>query len=59
MIGLLDSNSKAFSLTVKDISLERLYSVLFVYCELYSDYNFDIVRFPRFYLLTFNAWGDS
>ena len=50
----------AVSLNFKDISLGRLYSVLFTYCELYSDYSFKIIRYPRYYLLTFNAWnGES
>ena len=50
--------SQRVSLSFKDISLERLYGVLYCYCCLYSDYSFNIVRYPGYYLLTFKAWGD-
>lgn len=49
--------SKAVDVTIRDISLERLYGVLFTYFELYSDYEFNIVRKPKFYELNFKGWG--
>jgi len=45
--------------TFKDISLERLYGVLFTLCELHSDYSFYIIRYPKYYELNFKAWGDA
>ena len=54
----LKRSAKKLSLKIKDISLQRLYGILFTYCGLYTDYNFKIVRYPKYYLLVFNAWGD-
>ena len=59
VMGVSQSNTKGFTLAIKDTSLQRLYRALFSYCTRYSDYSFDIIRYPRFYLLTFHAWGDS
>ena len=47
----------AVDITLRDINLERLYNVLFVYFELFDDYSFDILRKPKFYELKFKAWG--
>lgn len=52
------SKRKAIDISIRDISLQRLYGVLFIYFELYSDYEFTIRRHPKFYELTFKGWGD-
>jgi hypothetical protein len=41
---------------IRDISLERLYNVLFNYCCIYSNYSFNIIRYSKYYLLVFKAW---
>ena len=51
--------SKGVTLKIKDINLDRLYGVLYTYIQMYSDYSYKIVRHPKFYELTFNAWGDG
>jgi len=53
-----------FLFRIRDINLERLYSVLFTYCELYSgcDYSFKIYRRSKFYELVFcgeSSRGDA
>jgi len=54
-LKLSSSIGNDFILRFKDNSLERLYSVLFTYCELYSgcDYSFKIYRRSKFYELVF------
>ena len=64
MAVLRDSESnivedKAIDIQLCDISLERLYGVLFVYFELYPNYKFTIKRFPKYYRLDFQGWGGS
>ena len=51
--------SRKISFRIRDISLQRLYSILYVYFDLFDDYNFDIVRTSRFYELRFSAWVRS
>lgn len=51
--------SDQVSLRFRDISLSRLYGILYSYCCLYSDYSFNITRYNKYYELVFNAWGDS
>lgn len=46
---------KGIDITIRDRSLERLYSVLFTYCCLYEDYNFTIFRKPKYYELCFQG----
>lgn len=53
------NSTKHICLTIRDISLKRLYNILFVYFELYNDYSFEIKRYPKFYELNFKAWGDQ
>ena len=54
--GTNRSNPNRITFRTRDLSLERIYSVLFVYFQLYSDYSFEIRRKPKFYELTFSAW---
>lgn len=60
LIMSLNANlfSKEIILTFKDVSLPRLYSVLFTYCELYHDVCFVIRRRPKFYVLELKGWRD-
>lgn len=48
--------SRKISFRIRDISLQRLYSILYVYFDLFDDYNFDIVHKSKYYELRFNAW---
>ena len=50
---------KAVDITLRDVSLERLYNVSFVYFSLYPSYQFTIKRFPKYYRLDFKGWGGS
>jgi len=47
------------TLKFKDVSLSRLYGILFTYSCLYSGYSFKIIRYPKYYLLSFKGWGES
>ena len=57
MDGLKFSNDVTFR--IKDVSLERLWGIVFTFCEMYSDYSFNIVRYPKYYILTFKTVGDG
>lgn len=43
------------NIILRDVSLERLYSVLFTFFEIYESYKFSIVRYPKYYLLSFKG----
>lgn len=55
--GAFCVKDKAVDITIRDISLQRLYGILFVFFELYSDYSFNIIRKSKFYELNFQGWG--
>jgi len=55
----VSSFNSSHTICLKDRCLDRLYNVLFVYFDLYAnyDYSFSIIRTPKYYELIFKTSG--